>query len=323
MGAEIEVADLKVKPGEKAQGYLPVAPRGDGTSIRLPLLVVNGLHEGSTLVVSGGVHGDEYEGPEAIRRVWGKLDPAQLKGTFLSVPVVNVPAFEVGAREGPVDHLNMNRIFPGRQDGFVSERIAHIFFHEVVLKADYFLDLHAGGKAFAMAPMVVYLEEGDEEFRAREVALAKAAGVDLMWKGRGAWAAANVMAVRHGIPAILAEIGQEGRCSESMVELASRTIMNLMYHAGMMEGTLQLPERRMIVKGTYLHSQAGGTFHAKAQVREAVGRGDTVGVITDLLGEIVETVKAPYDGIICSIRTFPAIRPGEWTVFVGELVETL
>ena len=82
MTAGIEIADLRVKPGEKAHGYLPAAVRGDGTRIRLPLLVANGLHEGPTFVVSGGVHGDEYEGPEAIRRVWAELDPGQLKGAF-------------------------------------------------------------------------------------------------------------------------------------------------------------------------------------------------------------------------------------------------
>lgn len=322
MAAGIEIADLKVRPGEKTRGYLPVAARGDSTSIRLPLLVANGLQEGPTLVVSGGVHGDEYEGPEAIRRVWRQLDPRQLKGILLSVPVVNVPAFEVGTRESPIDHLNMNRIFPGRQDGFISERIAHLFFHEVVLRADYFLDLHAGGKAFAMAPLVVYLEVGDEQFRAREFAFAKATGIDLLWKGTGGWASPHVEAAKRGIPAVLAEIGQEGRCSEPMVELATRTIMNLMNHIGMMEGTPEPAGERTIVRGTYMHAEAGGSFFPRTQLRQTVKRGDTVGVITDLFGDIVETVQAPCDGIICSIRTLPSIRPGEWTVFVGELVET-
>ena len=320
---EIEISDLKVKAGEKAQGYLPVAARGDGTSIRLPLLVVNGLQEGCTLVVSGGVHGDEYEGPEAIRRLWRQLDPDQLRGVVLCVPVVNVPAFEVGSRESPIDHINMNRIFPGRQDGSISDKIAHLFFHEVVLRADYFLDLHSGGKAFAMAPTVVYLEEGDEQFRAEELGFARAVGIDLLWKGKGLWASAHVAAVKRDIPAILVETGEEGRCSEPLVELHERTILNAMKHLHMIQGTPQLPERWMIVRGTYLHSGAGGIFHPRAHLKQMVRQGDRLGVITDLFGEIVETVEAPYDGIICSIRTFPSIRPGEWTVFVGELVETV
>lgn len=322
LAEKLEIGDLKVKRGEKGQGYLPVAARGDGSSIPLPLLVVNGLHQGPTFVVSGGVHGDEYEGPEAVQRLWRQLDPGKLRGVFLGVPVVNVPAFEVGMRKSPIDHLNMNRIFPGRQNGFISERIAYLFFNEIVLKADCFLDLHAGGNAFAMAPMVIYLETGDDEFRARELAVAKAAGVDLLWKGRGLWASPHVEAVKRGIPAILAEIGQEGRCSQPLVELSQRTALNLMRYLGMVEGSPQLPEKWTIVEGTYMHSQVGGSFHPRAQLREAVRQGDVVGIVTDLFGEVLETIKAPYDGIICSIRTFPSIRPGEWTVFVGKVLET-
>ena len=105
--------------------------------------------------------------------------------------------------------------------------------------------------------------------------------------------------------------------------LGEQIILNLMKHLHLLEGIPQVPESQTIIKGTYLHSHAGGTFHPKADVKQAVRRGDTVGVITDYLGEVLETVEAPYDGIICSIRTFPSIRPGEWTVFVGEVVETV
>jgi predicted deacylase len=296
-------------------------PRGDGTHIRLPLVVVNGAHEGPTFVASGGVHGDEYEGPEAILRTWSALDPQQLKGTFVGVPVVNVTAVEAASRKSPIDGFDLNRIFPGRADGYISEKTAHFFFHEIVLKADGYLDLHAAGNGFAIAPMGIYLETGDDEFKARELAFAKAAGVDLLWKGRGLWSAPHVEGVKRGIPGITVELGQEGRCSEPLVALGEQIMLNLMKHLGIIEGTPQLPEKRTIVKGTYLHSQAGGIFHPRAEVRQAVKRGDTVGVITDYIGETLETIEAPCDGIICSTRTFPAIRPGEWTVFVGEVVE--
>ena len=129
------------------------------------------------------------------------------------------------------------------------------------------------------------------------------------------------VSIQRGIPGITVELGQEGRCSEPLVVLGEQIILNLMKHLGILEGVPEVPESQTIIKGTYLHSRAGGTFHPKAQVKDAVKQGDTVGVITDYLGEVLATVEAPYDGIICSIRTFPSIRPGEWTVFVGELVE--
>jgi predicted deacylase len=106
-----EVGTLKLDRGKKAAGHLPIAARGDGTSIGLPLLAAVGLREGPTLVISGGVHGDEYEGPCAIQRLWRQLDPAELRGVFLGVPVVNVPAFQDGTRESPIDGFDLNRSF--------------------------------------------------------------------------------------------------------------------------------------------------------------------------------------------------------------------
>jgi predicted deacylase len=322
LNSVMQVGTLVIEQGQKGQGALAVAARGDGSTVELPLLAVAGVKEGPTLVVSGGVHGDEYEGPRAIQRLWQQLDPAQLCGTFLGVPVVNVPAFEVGKRESPIDGMNMNRIFPGRADGFLSERIAQRFIDEVVGKADYYLDLHAGGNAFAMTPTVVYLETGSDELKAQEIALAKAAGVELLWKGTGGWSSAHVETVRRGTPAILAELGEEGRCHPDRLELALRVVRNVMIHTRMLDGTPQLPRRWTVVAGTYMHSPAGGCFYPTAQAGEMVRQGDTVGIITDLWGDVLETVRAPCDGIVVSTRTFPSIRPGEWTTFVGRILET-
>jgi predicted deacylase len=318
-----EVGTLKLDRGKKAAGHLPIAARGDGTSIGLPLLAAVGLREGPTLVISGGVHGDEYEGPCAIQRLWRQLDPAELRGVFLGVPVVNVPAFQDGTRESPIDGFDLNRTFPGRENGFISEMIAHRFLVKVVLKADYYVDLHAGGNAFAMAPTVVYLETGPDEFKAREIALAKAAGVDLLWKGKGLWAAAHVEAVKRGIPAILAEIGQEGRCAEPAVKLGEQIMMNVMKHANMINGVLQLPQEWIIVEGTYMQSRTGGCFYPSVDLKQRVQSGDTVGLITDLYGDTIETISAPFDGIVVSTRTFPSIRPGERTTFVGSVLKTI
>ena len=318
----LQLGTLTLGRGQKAKGALPVAPRGDGSSIQLPLLAVAGLEPGPTLVVSGAVHGDEYEGPRAIQLLWQQLDPAQLRGTFLGVPVVNGPAFEVGRRESPIDGVNMNRIFPGRAEGFISERIAHRFMNDIVAKADYYLDLHAGGNGFSMTPTVVYLETGSDEFKAREIALAKAAGVGLLWRGTGGWSSAHVETARRGIPAILAEIGEEGRCRQERVDLALRVVRNVMIHAGMLAGAPQLPQRWTVVAGTYMQSAAGGCFYATAQAGDRVRQGDTLGMIVDVWGEVLEAAQAPCDGIVVSTRTSPTIRPGGWTTFVGRILET-
>ena len=317
----LELGTLALRRGQKAAGSLPVAPRGDGSSIALPLLAVAGTDDGPTVVVSGGVHGDEYEGPRAIQLLWQQLDPAHLRGTWIGVPVVNVPAFEAGRRESPIDGLNMNRIFPGRAEGFVSERIAYCFMNEVVARADYYLDLHAGGNGFSMTPTVIFLEAGSEALQVRERALARAAGLGLLWKGTGGWSSAHVEAVRRGIPAILAEIGEEGRCKTERLDLAMCVIHNVMIHAGMLLAKPVLPEQWTVVSGTYIQSAAGGCFYPTAQAGARVQQGESIGAIFDLWGEVLQTVVAPCDGIVVSTRTFPSIRPGEWTAFVGRILD--
>lgn len=322
MPPALQLGSICLLRGQKAAGSLPVAPRGDGSSIVLPLLAAVGREEGPTLVVSGGVHGDEFEGPRAIQLLWQQLDPTQMRGTWIGVPAVNVPAFEVGRRESPVDGVNMNRIFPGRAEGFLSDRIAHAFMEQVVARADVYLDIHAGGNGFTMVPTIVFLESGTEAFRARERALARAAGVEVLWKGTGGWSSAHVEAVRRGIPAVLAEIGEEGRCKRERLDLAMCVIHNVMIHAGLLPGEPALPERWTVVSGTYGQSGAGGCFYASAQAGHLVREGETLGTIVDLWGEPIESVVAPYDGLVVSTRTFPSIRPGEWTTFVGRILET-
>lgn len=319
----LKIGDLNLSPGQKGAGFLEVAPRGDGSALRLPLLAALGAGPGPILTVSGGVHGDEYEGPRAIQETWRGLDPAGMKGAFIGVPVVNVPAFQAGSRKNPADGVDMNRVFPGQEKGTISEMIAHRFFSEAVARADCYLDLHAGGTDFAMTPTVVYLDTGEDGLRAQELALAKVAGPPTLWKGLGIWPAAHVAAVRQGIPAILCEIGQEGRCDEGSVGLGQEIIDNALKHLGILEGQPRTPGEKMVIQGTYLLSQSGGCFYPRAGLLERVREGQTVGVIEDYWGQTLETVLAPCDGVIVSTRTKPCIRPGEWTVFVGREVETI
>ena len=122
----------------------------------LPLLVVRGEREGPVLAVSAAVHGDEYEGVRAIFEVFDLLDPAELSGTPLAMPVVNGAAHRACTRTNPADSLNLARVFPGDPQGTITQRIAHTFGCEVIAKADFYLDLHSGGVRYAMPSIAGY-----------------------------------------------------------------------------------------------------------------------------------------------------------------------
>src|SRR6187431_726117 len=144
--------------------------------LSLPLLIARGAAEGPVFAVTAGVHGDEYEGVRAIFEVFDSLDTASLRGTLLAVPVVNPPAYGACQRTSPVDGANLARVFPGKVDGSLSERIAAVLVREVIGKADFYLDLHSGGVRYAMPSMAGFYA-GDPRGRAA----AEAFGAPVIW----------------------------------------------------------------------------------------------------------------------------------------------
>ncbi len=318
MPATMRFRELAIGPGEKQKAYLAVTQMPGGQPLGFPLMVVNGAQDGPILLVDGAVHGDEYESGEAIRAIWRDLDPAALHGAFVGVPVINVPAFEAGRRANPVDGINMNRVFPGRLDGFQTEQLAYYFFHEILLKCDMVMDMHGGGIPLAISPTVIYREMGSEELQAKAKELAYATGVDLVWRGGGKWGGAiNVEGMRAGKPTVTVELGGEGRCLDRFVEAQRKAVENVMRDYRMIPGVPDLPKERIIAPGSFDFSTKGGLFRTKRQLRDLVKKGEVIATISDLFGDVVEEVRAPHDGIIVSQRTFGTIHAGEWTVFVG------
>jgi len=323
MAGTFRIGGLSVEEGTKKYGRLEVAPRPDGSPIYIPVMVVNGMGEGPVLNISSGCHGDEYEGGEAVRRTWKSLDPKTLKGIFLGVPVINVLAFESGMRASWIDHLNINRVFPGNPGGFITERVAHAYLNEVVSKANLVVDLHGGGNIQAMANQVIFRDSpGEPEVIKREMELAKATGFDFIWKGSGGWGGTvTIEALKRGIPAVTAEAKGEGRCEESVVKEFEKLISNVMKSYKMIEGKPDLPSKYVLFQGQFIHCSHGGFFRQLVELREKVKAGQALATVTDLFGEVIETLKAPYDGVVASKRTFPPVQPGEWGLMIGKVLE--
>jgi predicted deacylase len=313
------VGTAAAEPGTKGYGLVEVSQRGDGTAIGIPVIIVNGKKKGPTLCVSAGIHGNEYPGMEAIRRVARALDPQAQRGTLISVPVVNTLAFEAGKLENPVDHKNLNRVFPGKVDGTLSERVAYTFFNEVVKKADYWIDLHSAGTG-EVRPLAT-ARRGYET----TLDLAKAAGFDLIWMAKkpeqGTAGMGTACAIRDGIPATVIEAGGGGRCAESHVQLHLKAVTNLMKHLDMIEGEPELPERWTFVEANHRPCvSVGGFFRPIVEAGATVRQGDTVAQVADLWGQEIERLEAPCDGIILFIRQIPSTQPGALAYILGQVL---
>jgi predicted deacylase len=306
-----------VERGTKRTGWMVVSRRPGGGVIGIPWMAVRGVREGPVLAVNGGVHGDEYDGSEAIRQVWAELTPERLQGTWIGVPVVNVPAYEAGNRFSPLDGLNLNRIFPGDGTPTISGMIARCYFREVVLKSSAVLDLHSGGNPLSMLPLVAFSQASKES-----LALARQTGVEVLWEMPPAWSGALcVAASAAGVPTVTPEIGNDGRLDPKAVARCRQVIMNVMAAMGQVDETEPRPPcPQQVVRGSFIPASVGGLFQPVVRLGECVARGRVVATIRDMFGAVVEEIRAPTDGLVCSYRTIPPILPGDQTVLVGEIV---
>lgn len=147
MAEPIKIGNVSVMPGEVRRGGIPIGADTYGRERELPLIVYRGIEDGPTLWISGATHGDEPEGPYSIHLTMSHLDPQQMKGTVVLVPVMNVEAFMQGDRGDPRDTFSydMNRIYPGRADGYASERVAWAHYAATKDNVDLHIAIHSGG----------------------------------------------------------------------------------------------------------------------------------------------------------------------------------
>src|SRR5688572_977763 len=129
-------------PSSKQAVFIELSPFQGGELVGFPALVVNGSRPGKTLVAIAGVHGDEYEGVQALHEIYHQLDLGEMCGRLIAVPIANLAAHRAVNRHSPVDFLNLARTFPGRKEGTLSERLAHYLSKVIIARADFFIDLH-------------------------------------------------------------------------------------------------------------------------------------------------------------------------------------
>jgi len=328
----VPVADFSVQEipaGAQRRLRLVIDRLPDGQDLALPALVARGTTAGKTLLVTGAVHGDEYEGPIAIQDVFAELDPARMRGTFVGVPVTNGPAFSAATREGAWDHQNLARIFPGRRDGTPSERIAHAYATHLLPQVDLLLDMHSGGNGYAMHPLAGYqMRQGDLGRVQRAAAIAF--GVDLVWGTGGLPGRSLSAAGERGLPAIYVEMPGEGRCRPVDRCVAARGIRNVMTFLGILEGAYPVNPPRHLVEmpaqgSGHLQvdhlSPTSGLFVPAVAVWDRVTAGQRLGEVRDPDGTVLAEVAAARAGRVLFLRTLPRVVSGDALAFVLPLAE--
>lgn len=321
-----EFRPMGCPPGFKRRLHLLVSTMPDGQPLAIPALVARGRRPGPTLLASAAVHGDEFEGVVAIQDCFDALDPDEMAGTFVGIPVLNGPALTAATREGAWDHLNLARVFPGSPDGSPSQRIAHAFQAHLLPGVDLYVDLHAGGNAYAITELAGYMLR-DDAVGERQRAAAIAFGLGLVWgtaplPGRTLSAAAAL-----DVPAIYVELRGEGRARAADVAKTRRGLRNLLALLGVLPGdhptTAPLLIEDAATGSGHLQldhpSPASGLFVPAVELWQAVERGQPLGAVRHPDGTTLAVVTAARAGRVLFLRTMPRVFAGDTVAFVLDV----
>ena len=321
-------------PG-KAHGFLRLPySRNDSAwgSVMIPLTVIaNG--EGPTALLTGGNHGDEYEGPIALQQLAWSLDPAEVSGRIIIVPYMNYPAFRAGTRVSPIDAVNLNRAFPGRADGTPSQKIANYFNDVLAPMADIVLDYHSGGKTLDFLPYAAAHRLADKHQEAACVAAMHAFGAPyaMMMMEIDAVGMFDTAVEQQGKVFVTTELGGGGTATARSAGIAIRGALNLLRHAGILSGpapaSSPAPPSPAIMldmpgEDCFHFASRDGLLHPLADLGERVAAGQPLAQIwpPDRSGVAPVQVTAQRDGILAA-RHFPGlVQSGDCLAVIATVV---
>ncbi len=305
---------LKYSDNHTALGYIPI-PAG---------VIINGT--GPTVLLTGGVHGDEFEGPISLVKFLRDTHVQDVQGRIIVFPALNAPAVHASARVSPLDDGNLNRAFPGDPNGTPTEVIAHFVEHAVMPVCDVVIDLHAGGKAYWFSPCAMATYDEDRQRRDQIFQLAEVFGCPLVWV-MGIFnddRSVNGAAARNQIPSIAAELGGGGHAAPETLQLGEQGMRNCLRHLGALSGDVQPRTTpadyiEIVDMNQHIHATHRGLFEPVFSPGTRVSAGQPVGYIHSLshLDTPPVRIDFPVDGIAFVRCHRGMVEQGEALAVVG------
>lgn len=302
-----------ILPGECKRIPIPVPDAQP-----LDCTCVCGAKPGRTLVVTAGVHGCEYVGVQAVRTLARTLDPSMLSGNVILVPLANPYGFYAGAkRVVPQDGVNLNGAFPGNRNGSLGQRLAFALEDALYPAADFLADLHSGDCNESLRPLVFFPTAGAQWVNDAALAATKVLTVPYRVRstaknGLYSWA------VQQGIPALLIERGGQGLWSAQEVEQCQADVLALMLHLDILPGGKPNEAQQEIVQADYVQANADGLWYPMATVDQAVCEGTVLGRLESLNGDVLQEVRAQFDGLVLYHTTALGVHAGEALIAYGH-----
>ncbi len=309
----ITIAGETVAPGTFVRTELPVARFVTGQWLSVPVEVLHGAGPGPAVWLSGAIHGDELDGVEITRQVIAELKPSELSGTLYAIPIVNVFGFVAESRYLP-DRRDLNRSFPGRADGSMAARLAHLFMTEIVDRCQWGLDFHCGSGDRANYPQV--RADLDDP---QTLALATAFGAPLLIHNRPPDGSLRRASIDRGVRTLVYEGGEAGRFTRPAIEMGVDGALRALKHLGLIRSAPRARQKGIRVASTHwVRASRSGICRLDVELGETVRKGARIGEITEVLGGESSRVKSGTGGIVIGRRVAPLVYQGEALVHLAK-----
>lgn len=307
------ILESAVLPGSKAQLEWNASQSFAGGEVISPITVVHGTRPGPVLCLTAAIHGDELNGVEIVRRVVNSLDPSQLGGTVVGVPIVNLFGFSRNSRYLP-DRRDLNRFFPGSRYGSIASRIAHSFFVNVVRHCHSVVDFHTGSFDRSNLPQVradLRLEDVRE--------FTRGFGATTVLHSAGSKGMLRVAATQAGIPSVTFEVGGPGQLQPDEIGHGVQAIQTLLHKLGMTRDrpTWEEPQP-FFYDSVWVRSNSGGLLLSEVQLGQRVQRGQKLGTVIDPIQNVEREILSPVFGRVIGMALNQVVLPGFAAYHLGE-----
>lgn len=327
MAEPLTIGTVQVMPGQTKRGVIEAGVDMAGAPRTTPIIVVRGVEDGPCLWINGATHGDEPEGAFSIFLALQEIDPTKLRGTIVAVPAMNVNAFAAGTRGDPLDTFSydMNRVYPGKAEGYPTERVAHAHWQAMKETCDLQIAVHSGGEHSYLAHMIF----ASDNSASMELAAAMGPQWRLVFRSPVGGGNPSSMIGSLGKAGITVELG--GNCRSltddfhAVAQDLAASYLNVLRHYEMIKGQAQYASQWHQGYQIALLAPTSGIFVGAAGLHfeKPLAQGTLLGSIYNLYGDVVAELRAPRDGVVFGLRSRPSVLEGQWCCFFGVVEQTV
>jgi len=311
-GDKLVILGSEVAPGTATRLAWTTDGNISGLAAPTPVMVIRGKTPGKTMCLTAAVHGDELNGIEIVRRVMYDIDPDELTGTIIGIPIVNLQGFQRGSRYLS-DRRDLNRYFPGEADGSLAARTAWSLFNEIITHCDLLVDMHTGSLRRTNMPQI------RADIRHKAVAdLTDGFGEIAVIHSTGKPGMLRFAAVASGIPAATLEVGESLRIQEDQIEVGVGSINRLLEHEGMYSRPFTWGEPEPVYyKSSWIRAEHGGILFSKKEVGDLIRVNDVLGAITDPITNETSNILSTINGRVIGMAVNQFVMPGYGCYHIG------